>query len=78
MSRKHHVKKSSTSNYKQRLADRGLGKAPTMPTVESLRKRQEGKHEANVRAVRENNELFRKPHASKHSVRKAEEKRHGS
>lgn len=42
MSRKHHVAKSrSQSNYKQRLADRGLGKAPIMPDVEKLRVKQE-------------------------------------
>lgn len=40
MSRKHNVKKRTTSNYKQRLLDRGLGKAPRMPSVESLRNRQ--------------------------------------
>jgi hypothetical protein len=78
VSRKHNVKKErSASKYKERLAARGLGKAPTMPAVERLRSKQEDKHEANVRAVRESNELFRKPHASKHSVRKTEETRRG-
>lgn len=40
MSRKHNVPKQGRSNYKQRLADRGLGKPPRMAAVESLRARQ--------------------------------------
>jgi len=40
-SRKHHIKKVSTSHYKERLQARGLSRAPEMPSVESLRKLQE-------------------------------------
>lgn len=42
MSRKHNTqhRDRGRSNYPERLANRGLTKAPTMPTVESLRSRQ--------------------------------------
>lgn len=41
MSGKHNTKHyRSQSNYPQRLVDRGLSRAPEMPSLETLRKRQ--------------------------------------
>lgn len=73
MSRKHHVKKTgSRSNYKNRLADRGLGKAPTMKSVEQLRRRQDTNEQAQILKDREHAELFKRPHATKQAQKKTE------
>lgn len=38
--RHHRPKQRTTGGYARRLAARGIGKAPVMPTVESLRRKQ--------------------------------------
>ena len=60
MSRKHNTQHiRSRSHYGQRLADRGLSKAPTMQTVEHLRYKQvdkeTGRLKPEYRPLRERN-----------------------